>query len=397
MAIDSPMKRSPLLTIFLIAFVGTMSYGVVIPITPFYAQEFGASEVQVGMIVGSYALMQFIFAPILGQLSDRYGRRPLLILSLIGTVCSLLLFGFANSLIWLFVGRMFDGATGGNISIAQAYVSDITTDKDRARGMGMVGAALGLGFIAGPAIGALLSKDGNYQLPIFVAAGIAVLSLILTIVVLPEPERHAPQQGRTFNPMKLLAAVRKPNVGRLLSITLLINLAFVAFETTFALFAARRLEFGSHQTGYTLAGVGIVVAIVQGGLIRRLAARFGEATLIVSGSLLLALSLAGLGFIQNVWHLVAICIVLAVGEGLLTPSLSSLVSRNSPASERGENMGLYQSMSSLARIFAPLYATWMLSNVGEASPYLMGSVLVVAGALIAVGLPSPEPQAQPAH
>ncbi|MFD3162910.1 MFS transporter [Herpetosiphon sp. NSE202] len=391
------MKRSPLLTIFLIAFVGTMSYGVVIPITPFYAQEFGASEFQVGLIVGCYALMQFIFAPILGQLSDRFGRRPLLILSLIGTVCSLLLFGFANSLIWLFVGRMFDGATGGNISIAQAYVSDVTTDKDRARGMGMVGAALGLGFIAGPAIGALLSRDGNYQLPIFVAAGIAMLSLILTFFVLPEPERHAPQQGRTSNLLTLVAAVRKPNVGRLLSITLLINLAFVAFETTFALFAARRLEFGSYQTGYTLAGVGVVVAIVQGGLIRRLAARFGEASLIVAGSLLLALSLAGLGFIQNVWHLVAICIVLAIGEGLLTPSLSSLVSRNSTAHERGKNMGLYQSMSSLARIFAPLYATWMLSNVGEASPYLMGSVLVVAGALIAVGLPSAEPQAQPAH
>jgi DHA1 family tetracycline resistance protein-like MFS transporter len=386
------MRRSPLLAIFMVAFVGMLGYGIIIPITPFYAQSFGASDFTIGLLIASYALMQFIFAPILGRLSDRFGRRPLLLVSLAGTIGSMILFGFANSLVLLFVGRILDGVTGGNISIAQAYVSDVTTAENRARGMGMIGAALGLGFIVGPAIGGFLSRNGNYQLPIFVAAGIAALSFGLTAFLLPEPPRSTAQakQARTFDIFRLLRSFAHPRIGRLLLVTLLVALAFTAFETTFALFAARRLEYGSMSTGYALAYIGIVVALVQGGMIRRLAKKFGEGWLIVAGALLLGLSLLLLGFIQTTLELVVVGMLLAAGEGILTPSLSSLVSRRSLPSEQGEHLGLYQSMGSFARIIAPLSATWLLQRAGLAVPYLIGGVLVLLGSALAIQFIRPE-------
>ncbi len=386
------MRRSPLLAIFMVAFVGMLGYGIIIPITPFYAQSFGASDFTIGLLIGSYALMQFIFAPILGRLSDRFGRRPLLLVSLAGTIGSLLLFGFANSLVLLFAGRILDGITGGNISIAQAYVSDVTTPENRARGMGMIGAALGLGFIVGPAIGGFLSRNGNYQLPIFVAAGIALVSFVMTAFLLPEPPRTSAyaKQARTFDIFRLVRAFAHPRIGRLLQVTLLVALAFTAFETTFALFAARRLEYGSMSTGYALAYIGIVVALVQGGLIRRLAKRFGEGWLIVSGALLLSLSLLMLGFIQTTLELVIVGMLLAAGEGVLTPSLSSLVSRRSLPSEQGEHLGLYQSMGSFARIIAPLSATWLLDRAGLAVPYLIGGGLVLLASVLGIQFIRPE-------
>ncbi len=386
------MRRSPLLAIFMVAFVGMLGYGIIIPITPFYAQSFGASDFTIGLLIGSYALMQFIFAPILGRLSDRFGRRPLLLVSLAGTIGSLLLFGFANSLVLLFVGRILDGITGGNISIAQAYVSDVTTPENRARGMGMIGAALGLGFIVGPAIGGFLSRNGNYQLPIFVAAGIALVSFVMTAFLLPEPPRTSAyaKQARTFDIFRLVRAFAHPRIGRLLQVTLLVALAFTAFETTFALFAARRLEYGSMSTGYALAYIGIVVALVQGVLIRRLAKKFGEGWLIVSGALLLSLSLLMLGFIQSTLELVIVGMLLAAGEGVLTPSLSSLVSRRSLPSEQGEHLGLYQSMGSFARIIAPISATWLLDRAGLAVPYLIGGGLVLLASVLGIQFIRPE-------
>ena len=393
--------RSPLLVIGLIAFVGMLGYGIIIPITPFYAQSFGASDFQIGLLIGSYALMQSIFAPILGRLSDRYGRRPLLLISLAGTIGSLLLFGVANSLVLLFIGRILDGATGGNISIAQAYVSDVTSEADRARGMGIIGAALGMGFIFGPALGGFLSRNGNYQLPIFVAAAIAALSFILTAILLPEPVRQRETGAqRTMNIPRLVAALRKPGIGRLFVIALLIGLAFTAFETTFALFADERLGFDSTNTGYTLAYIGVVIAIVQGGLIRRLVQRYGETVLIVWGSFLLGWGLLLLGFISSVWQLLLVGTVIAVGEGILTPCLSALISRHSTLKERGTNLGLYQSMGSLGRVIAPLTATWLLDYVHESLPYILGGMIVllawaISTRLLQTTMPrtSTEPQA----
>lgn len=389
------MRRSPMMTIFLIAFVGMMGYGIILPITPFYAQAFGASDFQIGLIIASYALMQFIFAPILGSMSDRYGRKLLLIISLIGTVVSLILFGMATSLAWLFIGRMIDGATGGNIAIAQAYVSDITTEENRARGMGMIGAALGLGFIAGPALGAILSSGGNYRLPIFVAAGIAAVSVLMTIFLLPEPEQHKITQFRTFNLGRILGALGDQRIGQPLLIALLVALAFTAFETTFALFAKNRLNYGSVQTGYALAYIGIVVALIQGGLIRRLAKRYGEVVLIAAGTLLLGGGLLVLGFINNTWQFIAIGMVIAAGEGIYSPSMSALISRRSPDQQRGEYLGLYQSMGSLARIIAPLTAAWLLDHVSDATPYLIGGGLTLLACLFASRMIRREPTNEP--
>ena len=389
------MRRSPMMTIFLIAFVGMMGYGIILPITPFYAQAFGASDFQIGLIIASYALMQFIFAPILGSMSDRYGRKLLLIISLIGTVVSLILFGMATSLAWLFIGRMIDGATGGNIAIAQAYVSDITTEENRARGMGMIGAALGLGFIAGPALGAILSSGGNYRLPIFVAAGIAAVSVLMTIFLLPEPEQHKMTQFRTFNLGRILGALGDQRIGQPLLIALLVALAFTAFETTFALFAKNRLSYGSVQTGYALAYIGIVVALIQGGLIRRLAKRYGEVVLIAAGTLLLGGGLLVLGFINNTWQFIAIGMVIAAGEGIYSPSMSALISRRSPDQQRGEYLGLYQSMGSLARIIAPLTAAWLLDHVSDATPYLIGGGLTLLACLFASRMIRREPTNEP--
>jgi len=278
------MKNKPLASIFLIVFIDMLGFGLILPLLPYYAETFGASDTVIGLLVPSYAAAQLIGAPILGRLSDRFGRRPVLLLSLAGTLLGFLLLGFAKTLFILFAARILDGLTGGNISVAQAYISDVTDAKNRAKGLGMIGAAFGLGFIIGPASGGLLSQWG-YSVPAFAAAGLVTINLLMVALWLPEsltPEKRTAltEKKPSFSLNALLDALKRPFTGPLLITRFFFGLAFSIFQTIFALYALRRFNLGATETGFILTYVGVLSVIVQGGLVGRLNQRFRDDLLI---------------------------------------------------------------------------------------------------------------------
>src|SRR5215211_3469020 len=289
------MKRSPLLVIFVTVFIDLVGFGIVIPVLPFYVEgtQFDASPRVVGLLFASYSVMQLLFTPILGRLSDRYGRRPVLFFSLLGTSLGFFILGFATTLWMLFAGRIIDGITGGNISTAQAYIADVTTEENRAKGMGLIGAAFGLGFIFGPAIGGILSRWGAH-VPFLFAGALSLANATLLYFVLPEtvtadhPARVSAATGRWS---QLVRAVSQPRLAFVLAVYFLFVTAFSVMTASFGLFTLYRFGFDAHDTGWVFAFVGVVGALVQGGLIGRLVKFFGEPALVIAGALLFTASL----------------------------------------------------------------------------------------------------------
>src|SRR5436190_21455323 len=274
------MKRSPLLIIFITVFIDLIGFGIVIPVLPFYAEgtKFGATPSQVGLLFASYSVMQLIFAPVMGRLSDKYGRRPVLLVSLLGTALGFMILGFATTLWMLFAGRIIDGVSGGNISTAQAYIADVTTKENRAKGMGLIGAAFGLGFVFGPAIGGILSRWG-INVPFLFAGGLALANTVLLYFALPEtvtpdhPARVSAASARGWH--QLLAALRRPALAAVLTIYCLGIVAFTMMTASFSLFMMFQLGYDAYHTGWGFAFVGVISAIVQGGLIGKLVKKFG--------------------------------------------------------------------------------------------------------------------------
>src|SRR5229473_2324160 len=285
------MKRSPLLVIFITVFIDLIGFGIVIPVLPFYAQgtKFGATPREIGLLFASYSIMQLIFAPVLGRLSDKHGRRPILLISLLGTSLGFLILGFATTLWMLFLGRIIDGISGGNISTAQAYIADVTTTENRAKGMGLIGAAFGLGFVFGPAIGGILSRWG-INVPFLFASALAFANAILLYFTLPEtvtpdhPARVSAASGRGWR--QLLHSLQKPRLGFVLTIYFLSIVAFSIMTTVFSLFLMFRLGYDAWHNGWVFAFVGIISAIIQGGLIGKLVKRFGEPSLVITAILI---------------------------------------------------------------------------------------------------------------
>src|SRR6266446_4475162 len=308
------MKRSPLLVIFITVFIDLVGFGIVIPVLPYYAEgtRFGATPREVGLLFASYSVMQLIFAPVLGRLSDKHGRRPILLISLLGTSLGFLILGFAGTLWMLFLGRIIDGISGGNISTAQAYIADVTTKEDRAKGMGLIGAAFGLGFVFGPAIGGILSRWG-INVPFLFAGGLAFANAILLYFTLPEtvtkdhPARASAATGRGWK--ELLDALRQTRLAFVLTIYFLSIVAFSMMTTVFSLFMMFRLGYDAWHSGWIFAFVGIVSALVQGGLIGKLVRRFGEPTLVIVGSLFFTVSLFVSPFVGPAIGLIGILLV----------------------------------------------------------------------------------------
>ncbi len=371
--------------VFLIVFIDLVGFGIVIPFLPLYAEDFGPSPLVFGLLMASYSAMQFLAAPILGRLSDRYGRRPILLISLAGSVVGYLLFAFAGSLIVLFASRIIDGISGGNISTAQAVIADITENKDRARGMGMIGAAFGLGFICGPAMAALLVGIAMW-LPGVAAAVTSATALILVLLKLPETNVSRSAEGRPhpLSPRNLAKAAGYPLVGACLAMIFLVIFAFSNFETTFAQLLRLRFDVGMSTVGWIFVFAGLMGAVVQGGLVGRLALRFGEPVLIAVGSVIAAIAGGAIPYAGSLGRLMAILAVLAVGHGLAAPSLSALISKLVPAGEVGGVMGVYQGVSSLARIVGPFWAEWAYGHHGAASPYLSAGIAYVVAAVLGV-------------
>ena len=381
------MRRS-LILILVFVFIDVLGFSLILPLLPYYAADFQASSITVGLLLSANALTQMIGAPFLGRLSDRYGRKPMLIASISGTVLSFLILGFANSLAILFLSRIMDGLLGGNVSLAQAYITDTTTRENRAQGLGLIGAAFGVGFIFGPALGGSLSAGGNYALPAFAAAGLAALNLVGVLIWLPE---SLPPENRTTLKEKirpkvslgeLINALRRPCVGPLLSVVVIYGLAFTMFETMFSLFTQQKLGFSAQTTSYVLTYVGVVVVLVQGVGIRWLSARFSDKQMIYYGAILLIGGLLGWAYSFSLPVLLIALLPLALASGMLRVSTNSALTKNVDPSEVGGILGLSASMNSLTRVAAPLIGSFLLAEISPAGPGVAGALLMIGVVLI---------------
>jgi DHA1 family tetracycline resistance protein-like MFS transporter len=365
------MKRSPLVVIFTTVFIDLLGFGIVIPVLPFYAEgtRFNATPRTVGLLFACYSVMQLIFAPVLGRMSDKYGRRPILLVSIIGSGIGFLIIGFAQTIYMLFLGRILDGISGGNISTAQAYIADITSREDRAKGLGLIGAAFGLGFVFGPAIGGVLSHWG-VEAPFLFAAGLCFANALLLYFTLPEsvtpdhPARASASSGRDLT--QLIQSLKEPRLGFLLIIYFLFIVAFSIMTSTFSLFTMFRFGYNAQHTGYLFAYVGILAVIVQGGLMGRIMRRFGEPSLVIAGALLLAGSLFAVPFIgPRTGGLLALLGgggLFSIGNSISAPSLASLASKSVGAADQGSIFGVTQSVASLARAVGPTLAALLIHS-----------------------------------
>jgi len=393
-----PKNRS-LLAIFLVVFIDLLGFGVVLPLLPYYADRFGANAAVTGLLVASYAAAQFIATPILGRLSDRFGRRPILMLSIAGNVLGFGLLALANNLWLLFAARILAGLTGGNISVAQAYITDVTAPKDRARGLGMIGAAFGLGFIIGPVTGGLLNEVSPAA-PALAAAGLSLLNLLMVGLWLPESltaDRRAElaQAGRPALTLgALLSALRRPLVGPLLNARFWFALAFALFQSVFSLYALYRFNLSARDTGFVLAYVGLLSVITQGGLIRPLTARFSDRQLLLGATVGMAVGLLGWAVAPSVGVLLGVLAPIAISGGIFNTVINSAISKAVPPVEVGGTLGIAAALESLTRVISPSVGGLMLSLFTPALPGLVSAALLATLLMYLLNVlkqPAPEP------
>jgi multidrug resistance protein len=385
-----PSRRRAYSAIFLTVLLDLIGFGMILPLLPFYAQELHATPFRIGLLFASYSLAQLLFAPLLGRLSDRVGRRPVLLVTIAGSAAAHLLFAFAGSYWLLLLARSLSGVAAANYGIAQAYLADITPPEGRSRAMGVIGAAFGLGFVIGPAAGGVLSHFlGHVAVPLS-AAGLALLNLILAAVWLPEslsPEvRGRDRSGAGthwfgFGSLRQLGA--NAPLLRLMLLFFLVMFCFSIMESTLALYCQNRFDFDAARTSYLFAFVGIVLVIVQGGLLGRLIKRFGERRLILSGIALMAVGLVVLpSSPAPVWLLGALAL-LAIGNGVHNPSALGLLSQLTDEAAQGETIGLSRSFGALARFLGPIAGTALFERTGPPSPFWAAGALMLIALILA--------------
>ena len=393
-------SRSPLVIIFITIFIDLVGFGIVIPVLPLYAERYGASEATIGILLATYSAMQFVFAPILGKLSDRVGRRPVLLVSLIGTSIGFLIMGFAPSmpvglalfglaptLVWLFVARMIDGISGGNISTAQAYIADVTPPEERSKGMGLIGAAFGLGFVFGPMIGGMMTYISPAA-PFFFASAMAAANATALYFLLPESlsHEHRSEARRRRGIIRLLEESGSWQLVAVVCTYFLATVAFAMMTATFALFAAHRFKFDAWHTGFLFGYVGIIGAVIQGGLLGRLVKMFGDKPLTVIGTALFAVSVFGFTLSGTVVLLIVASTGIAIGNSLMTPTLNALASKSVNASLQGRVLGVMASVASLARIIGPVLGGLLLSRDLDYSSHYGRTLYWVSSAIMLVAL-----------
>jgi DHA1 family tetracycline resistance protein-like MFS transporter len=374
------MDKRRLATIFAIVFVDVLGFGLILPLLPYYATRFGASTLLIGLLTASYSAAQIIGSPILGRLSDRFGRRPILMVSIAGTAVSFLILGSASALWMLFAGRILDGLTGGNFTVAQSYITDVTSAKDRARGLGLTGAAFGLGFIIGPALGGLLSQWG-YGVPAYVAAAVATVNVLLVVFFLPESlsaERKAelaaaPRGGVTLK--RLVEALRRPLFGDALELRFFFGFAFATFQTMFSLWALKQLNLQPQAIGLLLAYVGILSVIVQLVLIGPLTKRFSEGLLLV-----VTLAVAGVFFFAwgaspNVPLLLVVLTPLCFAISIQNTVSQSVLSKTVSPTEVGGAFGLSSAVQNVGSIAAPIIGGAIIGSLGTWAPGALAGII----------------------
>ncbi len=381
-----------MLTLFLIVLVDLIGFGLYIPLLPFYAEHFNASPFMVGLTMATFSLTQFISAPFWGALSDSKGRRPVLMIGMAGSVISYIWLGFADSLWIIFAARALNGLMAGNISAAFAYMADVTTRENRAKGMGLIGAAFGLGFIAGPAIGGILAGSdpaaADFQTPAFAAAGLSAVAFIMTVFFLKESlsdeaRQRLAETPKTRRMAQLRDSMTHPIMGSLLILIFLSTFVFAGLESTFAMWSRRAYGWGPEQNGYLFAFIGVTSALIQGGLVGRLAKRFGEKNLVVQGAVSLAIGVLLIPFAVNLPILLIAMLIAGYGFSVITPALNSLISLQASEDEQGGVLGVTRSVSTLARVAGPAWAGLLFSLLGKDWPYFGGALVMVLVVILA--------------
>jgi multidrug resistance protein len=379
---------SPLVILFITVFIDLLGFGIIIPLLPFYAESFGASAFAIGLLGTSFSLMQFLFSPIWGRWSDQIGRKPIILIGLLGSCLSYVTMALAGSLTLLFVARVVGGIAGANIPTAQAYIADVTTPENRARGMGLMGAAFGLGFIFGPAIGGLLSRFSP-ETPMWCAAALCFANFVAAWLLLPE-SRPASASTRSLSRMEAFRhAMTQPTLLLILALYFIVTMAFSAFEATFALFTEARFGFTAASIGFLFAFIGAIIALIQGVFIGRVVKRVGERRVIPVAILGIAISIGMLTVVWSVPTLLVALGLLAMGMGFNNPSLSSLVSKLSHEDDQGGILGLASSLASLGRVVGPAWGGYLYDAYGMTTPYLgAAGLMLVAFAVSFAGLRS---------
>lgn len=382
-------RLPPLVAVFLIVAVDILAFTLILPLLPFYAQDYGASPWMVGVLATSFAVAQMISGPWLGRLSDRIGRKPVLVVSQVGTFTGFLMLAFAPNLFWVFLSRVLDGITAGNLTIAQAVIADVTVPEKRTKAFGVIGVAFGLGFLVGPALSALLVTIDK-RLPALAAAALSALSILATITLLPRSERQVQASEQMKSLGRLKAAYQNVNLRKLFLLFLIFGFIFAGFTSGFAMFVERRytfngVPFGPREVGWLFAYSGLLGLIVQGFLLGRLVKWLGENRLVTIGFLTMGFGYLGLGATQSIPVLIAAMTVGSFGSGLLRPALTALVSQAANATEQGAVLGITQTLTGLGQIFAPLIAGYFIDRGAVHVAWLWGWCLWLGG-LASVGL-----------
>lgn len=382
--------RLPIL--FLTVLVDLIGFGIVLPILPFYARGFGAEGLETGLLVAVYSLVQLVMAPLWGRLSDRVGRRPVLILGLLGSAAAYVVFARADSLAQLFLSRIIGGIGGSTIPVAQAYIADVTPPERRAGNMGLIGAAFGIGFVIGPLLGGILSElsPSAPTIPGYTAAALCLANAIAAVLLLPESRKRG--ETTTSSRFALRTALGRVARSRQILLTLAtylcVTMAFAALQPTLSLLASERFTMGPREAGYLFALLGLVSAIVQGGIVRRIVPRTGELALLRASALPFAAGLALVGLSFGTPLFVTGLVLIGIGYGGTIPSVLGLLSRAEESERQGAVLGVGQSVGSSARVLGQ-YMAGLLFDVRLFLPYLAGAALIGVAAAISAGLRQP--------
>lgn len=384
-------------TLILIVFINLLGFGILLPLIPFYAVELDLSITAVTFVtMGIYSLAQFIASPFVGKLSDRFGRKPILAVTMFGTSFSYVLLMFADSVELLTISRILSGLSAGSLATAFAYVADITTEEERAKGLGMLGAALGMGFVIGPALGGLLAGESmetaNYVAPALASSILSLIAAFGVIFVLKESLSDEVRQKLRDRPKllfsdRLRVAFGRQTLALLVLIGFVYMIAFAMFETIYPLWGADTLKLGPQGIGFTLLYIGIITVILQGGAIGPLTKKFGEHKLVLSSLILVGVGLIALASANQIWSALAALTLIAIGGSLFNPSTSSLVSKGAEATEQGAVLGIFQGAGSLARVVGPIVAGPLADMFGFGAPYILGAVLIVPAIIMVLRLP----------
>ncbi|MCS7272936.1 MAG: MFS transporter [Fimbriimonadales bacterium] len=382
---DAGTKRRALVAVFLTICVSLIGFGIVIPLLPFYAQQFNASPFEIGVLFAAFSAAQLLAAPILGEWSDRYGRRPVLILSLLGSAVSYVMLALAPSMLWLYLARLLDGFTGGNIVTARAYIADISEPEKRAHNFGLIGAAFGIGFILGPALGGGLARFG-LATPAWFAAGLSLLAALYALWALPETA-HLTSAKRPSPWRAMPTILTRSPAARLLWVNFVLWVGFSVYQTTFPLFAATRFRLGPQEIGYVLGVVGLMGVLSQTVLVGRVVQALGEKPTLLLGLALNIVGLGGAAFTHALPMFYLLVSIATVGGSLGLPCLTSLISQSAAADEQGRIQGVSGALESLARIVGPIMGNGML-GYNDALPYGFSALLLVVASLLIAGVSS---------